>query len=119
MVSAKTRREIGYSKTLFLVRPQVIVENKKVFMRRGNDAFLKCEIYGDQPLENSWRFRGNNINPMANIRFSVQNSQLNNGITSTLNIVETTMEDKGEYSCIASNDYGSDHSTIYLQIQGK
>lgn len=39
------------------------------------------------------------------------------GIVSELTILQSSLTDRGEYSCVATNAYGHDHSVIYLQVQ--
>lgn len=47
----------------------------------------------------------------------MKNSNLNKGILSELTIIQTTLTDRGEYTCMATNAYGHDHSVVYLQVQ--
>lgn len=47
----------------------------------------------------------------------MKNSPLVKGIISELTIVQTTLNDRGEYSCVATNAYGHDHSAVHLQVQ--
>lgn len=100
-----------------LVGPTVTVRNKKVSVRRGDRISLRCESDGDQPLEISWRAKGNRIDPTYDIRYQLKNSPLAKGIISELTIVQTTLNDRGEYSCVATNSYGHDHAALHLQVQ--
>lgn len=87
-------------------------------VRRGERITLRCEADGDQPLDLSWRSKGSHIDTTYDIRYHLKNTPLSNkGIVSELTIVQTSLLDRGEYSCIASNAYGHDHSTIHLQVQ--
>lgn len=109
------RLKITYA--VLTVGPTVTVRNKKVSVRRGDRISLRCESDGDQPLEVSWRAKGNRIDPTYDVRYQLKNSPLQKGIISELTIVQTTLNDRGEYSCVATNAYGHDHAALHLQVQ--
>lgn len=95
----------------------MIVRNKQVSVRRGDPVTLRCEADGDQPLDVSWRAKGNRIDPTYDIRYNLKNSPLLKGMVSELTIVQSTLNDRGEYSCVATNAYGHDHAALHLQVQ--
>lgn len=90
---------------------------KQVSVRRSDRITLRCEAEGDQPLNVSWQVKGNRIDPTYDIRYQLKNSPMSKGITSELTIIQTTLTDRGEYACMATNAYGHDHSVVYLQVQ--
>lgn len=93
------------------------MRNKQVSVRRGDRVTLRCETDGDQPLEVNWRTRGNLIDPAYDMRYHLKNTPLARGIVSELTIVQPTLNDRGEYSCVASNAYGHDHAALHLQVE--
>lgn len=101
----------------YIVGPHVTVRNKQVSVRRGDRVTLRCEADGDQPLDVSWRAKGNRIDPAYDIRYHLKNSPLSRGVVSELTIVQSVLSDRGEYSCVASNAYGHDHAALHLQVQ--
>lgn len=94
-----------------------MVRNKQVSVRRGDRITLRCEANGDQPLDISWRTRGNLIDPAYDMRYHLKNNQLSRGVASELTISQSTLNDRGEYTCVAANAYGHDHAALQLQVQ--
>lgn len=110
----------GLSKLIRLtvhVGPQVLLRNKQVSVRRGETINLHCEADGDKPLTVTWRAKGQRIDSTFDVRYQINTNPLNKGISSELTISQTTLSDRGEYSCIATNAFGTDHSTVHLQVQ--
>lgn len=99
------------------VGPTVIVRNRHTSVRRGDRITLRCEAHGDQPLDVTWRTRGTLIDPAYDIRYHLQNTPLARGLASELTVVQSTLADRGEYSCVAANAYGHDHAALHLQVQ--
>ena len=111
----------GLSKLIRLtvhVGPSVIVRNKQVSVRRGERVTMRCEADGDKPLEISWRSKGGQIiGKSYDTRYDIKKNDLTKGAISELTILQTILSDRGEYTCVATNNYGHDHSTINLQVQ--
>lgn len=99
------------------VGPKVRTHQKQISVRRSDRITLRCEADGDQPLNVSWQARGNRIDPTYDIRYQMKNTDVNKGVISELTIIQTTLLDRGEYTCMATNAYGHDHSVVYLQVQ--
>lgn len=102
---------------ILLVGPKVRTPQKQVSVRRNDHISIRCEAEGDQPLNISWQAKGNRIDPTYDIRYQLKNTPMNKGIMSELTILQSSLTDRGEYACIATNAYGHDHSVIYLQVQ--
>lgn len=111
----------GLSKLIRLtvhIGPHVIVRNKQVSVRRGERVTLRCEADGDKPLDITWRFKnGQIIGKTYDIRYEVKKNDLSKGVLSELTILQSMLSDRGEYSCVATNQYGHDHSLVHLQVQ--
>lgn len=111
----------GLSKLIRLtvnVGPHIIVRMKQVSVRRGERAILRCEADGDKPLDITWRFKnGQIIGKNYDSRYEVKRNEMSKGATSELTILQTVLSDRGEYSCVATNQFGHDHSVIHLQVQ--
>lgn len=97
--------------------PSVFVRSRNESVRRGDRVTLHCEAHGDQPLDISWRTHNALIDPVYDIRYHLQNTAMSAGLASELTVVQSTLADRGEYSCVASNAYGHDHAAVYLQVQ--
>lgn len=112
----------GLSKLIRLtvhVGPHVIIRNKQVSVRRGERISLRCEADGDKPLDITWRFKnGQIIGKTYDGRYEIKkNNDLTKGALSELTILQTILSDRGEYTCVATNTFGHDHSVINLQVQ--
>uniref|UniRef100_W8BRX8 Down syndrome cell adhesion molecule-like protein Dscam2 n=1 Tax=Ceratitis capitata TaxID=7213 RepID=W8BRX8_CERCA len=99
------------------VGPSVTVSKKQVSVRRGDRVTLRCEADGDQPLNITWRAKANHIDPSYDIRYHIKDSPLSRGSVSEMTILQTILNDRGEYTCIATNNYGHDRAVIHLQVQ--
>lgn len=97
--------------------PSVTVSKKQVSVRRGDRVTLRCEADGDQPLNITWRAKANHIDPSYDIRYHIKDSPLSRGSVSEMTILQTILNDRGEYTCIATNNYGHDRAVIHLQVQ--
>lgn len=90
---------------------------KQVSVRRNDHISIRCEADGDVPLNISWQVKGNRIDPTYDIRYQLKNTAMTKGIVSELTILQSSLTDRGEYACVATNAYGHDRSVIYLQVQ--
>lgn len=95
----------------------MLIRNKQMSVRRGDRITLRCEADGDQPLDISWRIRGNRMDFTYDMRYHLKNSPLTKGVVSELTIIQSTLTDRGEYLCVATNAYGHDHAALYLEVQ--
>ncbi|XP_023037037.2 Down syndrome cell adhesion molecule-like protein Dscam2 [Drosophila willistoni] len=99
------------------VGPSVSMETKRLVSRRGERITIRCEAFGDRPLEIFWSAKTNPIDPTHDIRYHIKKSSLVNGVVSEFSILETSLTDRGEYSCMAKNSYGIDKAVMSLQVQ--
>ncbi|XP_044020964.1 Down syndrome cell adhesion molecule-like protein Dscam2 isoform X2 [Aphidius gifuensis] len=97
--------------------PKVEVKTRQESARRGETAILRCDAKGDAPLEINWRNRAGRIEPIYDLRYTLENNPREDGLSSELRIIKTGHEDRGEYICTASNAYGVDKVTIHLLVQ--
>ncbi|KPU79154.1 uncharacterized protein Dana_GF27026 [Drosophila ananassae] len=98
------------------VGPSVTVCKQLVTIRKGESVTMRCEATGDHPLNISWRSKANTIDDSLKSQFRIQNAQMVNGLSSDLTILQTSILDKGDYTCIASNVYGHDLAVIKLLV---
>ena len=52
-------------------------------------------------------------------RYSIAEANSSQGLMNTLTISSLTRDDGGDYSCIASNKYGSSSLRVHLSVFGK
>lgn len=96
--------------------PSVTVLKQLVTIRKGERVTMRCEATGDHPLHVSWRSKSNTIDDSFKSQFRIKNTQMVNGISSDLTILQTSLFDKGDYTCIAKNLYGQDLAVIKLLV---
>ncbi|KAL1110190.1 hypothetical protein AAG570_008267 [Ranatra chinensis] len=83
-------------------------------VRRGQSQTLRCEVHGDQPLTVTWTKHSSlQFNP----RYETRERQVRGGIVSELIIGNSIKSDSGEYTCIATNPFGTAQQTVSLQVQ--
>jgi hypothetical protein len=87
-------------------------------VRLGQTARLKCESFGDLPIEISWLKDKLPLYGQEEPRYSLTNTQLQDGILSELVVHETTRTDSALFTCITQNQFGTDDTNIQLVVQG-
>ena len=74
---------------------------------------LNCQILqGRQPIFIEWKVNGNAIKPSENVFYTNIDNDL-----STLTIKSLNYENIANYSCLASNSYGSDEKTVNIRFK--
>ena len=81
-----------------------------VAVRRGSATVLKCRVHGDGPLNVQWR---KDSIPLD----ATRTGSALNPLTSELGVANAAVADEGLYECVASNVYGEDSDSVFLQVQ--
>ncbi|XP_068892723.1 cell adhesion molecule Dscam2 isoform X6 [Tenebrio molitor] len=98
--------------------PYFAAPSRLVTIRKGDTAFLKCDVNGDKPISVIWLRGGKSeLNPSSNYRASVKQDVTPDGVAAELQIVNTQATDSGTYFCQASNMYGKDQQLVQLLVQ--
>ena len=95
-------------------------QNLKV--SQGNSVSFNCSASGPSNLTITWKASGTPITtPDGNVTIATLDLGDDGGsITSTLTILSTGLQHQGNYSCVASNQFGSDEKTVLtLVVVGK
>lgn len=110
---------ILYSLTVFCVavKPEVepfaIIDNT---LNEGGSTKILCSVSsGDMPINFMWTKNGR----LMNINKKNIKVQELDEFTSMFSLTRVSLEDAGNYSCIAQNDAGSDSHTAFLKVMGK
>ncbi|KAG7461962.1 hypothetical protein MATL_G00196680 [Megalops atlanticus] len=90
--------------------PVVLTKISQIIAREGKSALIDCNVTGD-PLPNVQWF--NSHGSLLDAETSSGKWVLDNGI---LNITSITFADRGRYTCMASNVYGSTNHTVTLRV---
>ncbi|KAK7073926.1 hypothetical protein SK128_017781 [Halocaridina rubra] len=80
----------------------------------GDTLHLRCPVRGDLPMTFSWSRDGITITAAPSSGMEIRSED--DGRTSVLVIRPTTRAHAAVYTCQASNRYGSDSSTIFVNI---
>ncbi|KAK5868742.1 hypothetical protein PBY51_009732 [Eleginops maclovinus] len=112
-----TGNEAGFEPTTNIMtnKPKIVGGNAASFTVLSNsDAFLPCEAVGNPDPAISWkRFSsttGNTVTVKGRMgKFEVL-------INGTLFIQNANIKDRGQYICLAENDYGSDKLLVTLSV---
>ncbi|XP_064213100.1 cell adhesion molecule Dscam2 isoform X2 [Tribolium castaneum] len=98
--------------------PYFAAPSRLVTVRKGDTAFLKCDVNGDKPISVIWlRGSKNELNPSSNYRASVKQDVTPDGVVAELQIINTQSSDSGTYFCQASNMYGKEQQLVQLLVQ--
>ncbi|KAK3087485.1 hypothetical protein FSP39_006555 [Pinctada imbricata] len=91
------------------VAPIISVTRTQVTVRQSRNIFLECRAAGEPKPKITWLKDGEEL-PSNNYR-------IRKSISGWLFVLYTTLDDAGVYTCIASNDAGSDTMDITLTVQ--
>lgn len=81
-------------------------------LRKGESTTFQCQIAGTPEIKVTWYLDGNDITTNGKYEISFVD-----GI-STLDIINSTVEDSGMYVCEATNEAGSESCSIDVKVQG-
>lgn len=93
--------------------PVFIKEMSNAEISIGDVAKLFVSVIGIPTPQIQWFFNGAMLTPSADYKF------LFDGNDHSLIILFTKLEDEGEYTCIASNEYGQAMCSAYLKINSE
>ncbi|CAD7088390.1 unnamed protein product [Hermetia illucens] len=85
--------------------------------RRGEPAVLHCEAKGEKPIGILWNMNNMRLDPKTDNRYTIREEILSTGVMSSLSIKRTERTDSALFTCVATNAFGSDDSSINLIIQ--
>ncbi|PSN46727.1 Down syndrome cell adhesion molecule-like protein Dscam2, partial [Blattella germanica] len=110
----------GLSKVVKLIvhaGPRFKLPPQEEIAHKGETVSLSCEAEGDQPMDVTWKAKGKRVDSTSDTRYSVKTIQVLQGSQSILTIAGVSPEDRGDFTCIASNAYGQDRASIHLVVQ--
>lgn len=91
--------------------PSLDGQLKPVSVNVGEDVKLVCKMSGKPEPKIEWFKNSKPVKPDYRIKTDYD------GTTCTLHIKNTTTDDKGEYKCMASNDFGSVESDADVNVK--
>ena len=100
--------------------PHFEIKLRNQTTRLGDPAVLLCEARGEEPITIKWIQNGVPLNAREpSPRYTIRQQKTDGGATSDLSLQETSRRDSATYTCLASNPFGQDNTTINLIVQGE
>lgn len=85
--------------------------------RRGEPAVLQCEAKGERPIGILWNMNNMRLDPKTDPRYTIREEILQTGVMSSLSIKRTERTDTALFTCVATNSFGSDDTSINMIVQ--
>ncbi|KAM6933283.1 immunoglobulin superfamily member 10 [Xenentodon cancila] len=96
-------------------KPRIIGGNAASFTVLSNsDAYLPCEAVGSPQPVITWKRLSSNTGSTNSIKEKMGRFEV--WINGTLSIENANINDRGQYLCLAENDYGSDKLLVTLSV---
>ncbi|XP_076374942.1 Down syndrome cell adhesion molecule 1 isoform X32 [Megalopta genalis] len=97
--------------------PHFEIKLKNQTARRGEPAVLQCEAQGEKPIGILWNMNNKRLDPKLDSRYTIREEILANGVLSDLSIKRTERSDSALFTCVATNAFGSDDTSIDMIVQ--
>ncbi|CAK9830510.1 Cell adhesion molecule Dscam2 [Anthophora retusa] len=110
----------GLSAVIFIsvqAPPHFEIKLKNQTARRGEPAVLQCEAQGEKPIGILWNMNNKRLDPKSDARYTIREEILANGVLSDLSIKRTERGDSALFTCVATNAFGSDDTSINMIVQ--
>ncbi|XP_033350618.1 Down syndrome cell adhesion molecule-like protein Dscam2 isoform X30 [Bombus vosnesenskii] len=110
----------GLSAVIFIsvqAPPHFEIKLKNQTARRGEPAVLQCEAQGEKPIGILWNMNNKRLDPKSDSRYTIREEILANGVLSDLSIKRTERSDSALFTCVATNAFGSDDTSINMIVQ--
>jgi len=83
------------------------------FVKRGESLRLECKVSGTAPLKTTWYKHDTRVSDGGNYRTSFTDS------VAVLELLASSFDDDGVYTCEAQNDAGSVSCSTTLTVKGQ
>ncbi|XP_077274879.1 Down syndrome cell adhesion molecule 1 isoform X11 [Temnothorax americanus] len=97
--------------------PQFEIKLRNQTARRGEPAVLQCEAQGEKPIGILWNMNNKRLDTKSDPRYTIREEILANGVLSDLSIKRTERGDSALFTCVATNAFGSDDTSINMIVQ--
>ncbi|XP_015172319.1 PREDICTED: Down syndrome cell adhesion molecule-like protein Dscam2 isoform X38 [Polistes dominula] len=97
--------------------PHFEIKLKNQTAKRGEPAVLQCEAQGEKPIGILWNMNNKRLDPKSDSRYTIREEILANGVLSDLSIKRTERSDSALFTCVATNAFGSDDTSINMIVQ--
>ncbi|XP_008823155.1 microfibrillar-associated protein 3-like [Nannospalax galili] len=95
--------------------PVIIARTDHIIVKEGNSALINCSVYGIPDPQFKW------YNSAGKLLKEDDNEERGGGKwqmldSGLLNITKVSFSDRGKYTCVASNIYGTVNNTVTLRV---
>ncbi|XP_069678028.1 cell adhesion molecule Dscam1 isoform X19 [Periplaneta americana] len=97
--------------------PHFEIKLRNQTSRRGEPTVLQCEARGEKPIGILWNMNDKRLDPKSDNRYTIREEILPNGVLSDLSIKRTERGDSALFTCVATNAFGSDDTSINMIVQ--
>ena len=111
----------GLSAVIFVsvqAPPQFEIKFKNQTAIRFQPVVLQCEAKGEKPIGILWNMNSMRIDSRSESRYTIREEILPGGVLSDLSIRKLERSDSALFTCVATNAFGSDDTSINLIVQG-
>jgi hypothetical protein len=103
--------------TVFLAPPAFEIKKRSQTALIGENTVLQCEAKGEKPIGVLWNMNNKRLDANVDPRYTIREEANADGMLSTISIKRTQREDSALFTCVATNAFGSDDTSINLIIQ--
>ncbi|KAJ0175513.1 hypothetical protein K1T71_008672 [Dendrolimus kikuchii] len=97
--------------------PQFEIKMRNQTARRSEPTVLQCQAKGEKPIGIIWNMNNKRLEPKSDPRYTIREEILPGGVVSDLSIRRTERSDSALFTCVATNAFGSDDTSINMIIQ--
>ncbi|XP_048480578.1 Down syndrome cell adhesion molecule-like protein Dscam2 isoform X18 [Plutella xylostella] len=97
--------------------PQFEIKMRNQTARRSEPAVLQCQAKGEKPIGIIWNMNNKRLEPKSDPRYTIREEILPGGVVSDLSIRRTERSDSALFTCVATNAFGSDDTSINMIVQ--
>ncbi|CAG0885271.1 unnamed protein product [Cyprideis torosa] len=97
--------------------PQFEIRLRNQTVLKGDSAVLACEAKGEKPIGIRWTIDNQRVDAKANARYEIDEEVTGDGVKSELRITNAQRADTDLFTCVATNEFGSDETSISLVVQ--
>nr|XP_040576477.1 Down syndrome cell adhesion molecule-like protein Dscam2 isoform X20 [Lepeophtheirus salmonis] len=83
----------------------------------SDNTVLQCEAKGEKPIGVLWNMNNKRLDAKVDDRYTIREEVIDDGVLSTISIKRTERGDSALFTCVATNAFGSDDTSINLIIQ--
>ncbi|XP_025414611.1 Down syndrome cell adhesion molecule-like protein Dscam2 isoform X25 [Sipha flava] len=97
--------------------PHFEIKARNQTSEKGQPAVLECMAKGEKPIGIVWNMNNKRLDSKEEERYTIREEILTDGVKSDLSIKRSERIDTAAFTCVATNSFGSDDSSIQLIVQ--